>query len=470
MSFIGSMFGQNGTGLNFRAKSADLITPTTAAQADTTFQQSQDALAKQNAFLQALQGQNGVTNQSDVFNQLKNVAAGTGPNPAQAMLNQSTGNNIASQAALMAGQRGSSANPALVARMAAQQGGTLQQQAVGQGATMQANQSLNAINQMGGLATQQVGQQAGAVNAANTFAQGEQGQILNAIAGQNSNKVANMAQENAANAGIAGIAAKGQQDLLGGAVSGVGTGAVSGVGTAAAAAHGGMIPPKRMADGGAVTPTIPEVPPMAAPQAPTYATAPKQGPMSAVGKHLSQASMAPGQSTPSGAFSSGQTAGTAIGQGLKSLFGSSTPTPGSPASMPSASDWSSWAKTPEGSVPSSAENYSMMKNMPDEKMARGGKVPAKVSPGELYLKPQAAQAVAAGKANPLAVGERIPGKAKVKGDSYANDTVSKKLDAGGVVVPRSEMDSEDPMEHARRFVAAVYAQGRKAPMRKAKSK
>lgn len=95
--------------------------------------------------------------------------------------------------------------------------------------------------------------------------------------------------------------------------------------------------------------------------------------------------------------------------------------------------------------------------------ARGGqtrKVPALVSPGETYLKPAQAKAVAKGKADPLKVGERIPGTPKVAGNSYANDTVPKKLDAGGVVIPNSIMQSSDPAHNAYKFVQAVMAQQR----------
>ena len=76
-----------------------------------------------------------------------------------------------------------------------------------------------------------------------------------------------------------------------------------------------------------------------------------------------------------------------------------------------------------------------------ENFKKGGKakgdVPAMVSPGEETLTPKQAQKVAAGKADPLKVGERVPGKAKVKGDSEKNDIVPKMLKDGGMVIPRS---------------------------------
>jgi hypothetical protein len=91
-------------------------------------------------------------------------------------------------------------------------------------------------------------------------------------------------------------------------------------------------------------------------------------------------------------------------------------------------------------------------------MAQGGKVPALVSPGEKYLDPKDVQKVARG-ANPMKVAETIPGKPVVGGakNSYANDTVEKNLDEGGVVLPRSVTQSKDADSKARAFVAAILA-------------
>lgn len=118
-----------------------------------------------NAQNQALSGLQNVGNQQAALGQqYQNIANGTGPNPAQAALNQATGQNVANQAALMASQRGAGANIGLLARQAAQQGAATQQQAVGQGATMQAQQEMNALsglsaNQQAQAATQgQIGQ------------------------------------------------------------------------------------------------------------------------------------------------------------------------------------------------------------------------------------------------------------------------------------------------------------------------
>jgi hypothetical protein len=88
--------------------------------------------------------------------------------------------------------------------------------------------------------------------------------------------------------------------------------------------------------------------------------------------------------------------------------------------------------------------------------ARGGRVPAKVSPGEVYIPPHNVKAVAKG-ADAKQAGEVIPGKAKVKGDSLKNDTVDKDLESGGVVIPRSVMNSKDPAKEAAKFVNAILA-------------
>jgi hypothetical protein len=91
-------------------------------------------------------------------------------------------------------------------------------------------------------------------------------------------------------------------------------------------------------------------------------------------------------------------------------------------------------------------------------MAKGGKVDALVSPGEIYLPPEKAKAAMEGKASPLS-GEKIKGKPVVGGavNSYANDIVEKKLAPGGVILPRSVTQSSNPKEAAERFIAALKA-------------
>lgn len=331
----------NGLGITsgYKADPSALLDPTNKQQLNDQYANTQSGLAQQQAFLDALKAQNGIANQSNVYNQLGNIAAGQGPNPAQAMLAQATGANTANQAALMAGQRGAGANTGLIARQAAQQGAANQQAAVGQGATMQANQALNALNMQGGLATQQVGQQANATGAYNQFAQNEQNNLLNA-ATQHNNA---MNSANSINAGTANANATATGNLI------------SNIGGAAGSVMG-------LANGGQVPPHAPQ---------------------------------------------------------------------------------------------SSVANYF-------HKMAAGGMVPAMVSPGEVYVPPKNVAKVAAG-ADPRSQGEVIPGKAKVKGDSFKNDTVPKNLAEGGFMIPKSIMESDDVAKKAAAFVAAHLAKRGKLP-------
>lgn len=345
MGAVGGLLGVNGgiNGTGFSTPSG-----TNAGQINTAYNQNQAALGGQNDLLAALQAQKGLQNQSNVYNQLQGVVSGQGPNPAQAMLNQSTGQNVANQAALMAGQRGAGANVGLMARQNAQQGANLQQQAAGQGASMQAQQALNALGQAGNMAGTMAQNQIGQVNQNVASQQAEQG-IL-----QGANTANNQIQGQLANTTM-----QGQQGLIGGGMNalGAGTGLIGG--------KSGITSLMGKADGGLI-----------------------QNPNS----------------------------------GPQSMFAQSL----------------------------------MNKPM----MAEGGQVPAMVSPGEKFLKPNEAQAVAQGKANPMRVGEQIPGQAKVKGDSYKNDTVPKKLEEGGVVIPRSVMDSKNPAKGAADFVRAVMAKKR----------
>lgn len=93
--------------------------------------------------------------------------------------------------------------------------------------------------------------------------------------------------------------------------------------------------------------------------------------------------------------------------------------------------------------------------MPVMAAARGGKVPAMVSPGETYIPPGKVKQAAKG--NPLSAGEKIPGKPNVAGNSYSNDTVPKTLESGGIVIPNSIMQSPDPVGGAKDFIANIIA-------------
>jgi len=374
LGFGGNGGPAGGQGVNYQPGLAPVLQLTNANQINQANQGVNNALAQQQAFVNAVNGANGIGNLSSVYGQLQGVANGTGPNPAQAMLAQATGANVANQAALMAGQRGAGANPALIARQAAQAGAGVQQNAAGQAATLQANQSLNALGQLGGIAGLQAGMQQGALSGLNQYALAGQGQQLNAGQGLNQTNLAQQQGVNTINAGLAGQTQKLQGQLIGGALSGLSGGLSSLAGGGGGAASGG---PGAIGGGGAA-------------------------------------------STMFAGATGGKVSDTGIG---------SNPVIG-PRSM-------------------------LGKHLT---MSQGGKVPALLSPGEKYLDPKQAKEVASGKKSISETGKTIPGKAKVKGDSLKNDTVKAKLDAGGVVVKRSVMNSPDVVDKAHAFVSAVMAQ------------
>lgn len=455
---IGASGGASGSGFQAPA-AADITNPVTQDQINQAYTGVQGGLTQQNQLLGALQGQNGLANQSSVYNQLQGVTNGTGPNPAQAQLAQATGANTANQAALMAGQRGASQNVGLIARQAAQQGAANQQNAAGQAASLQAQQSLNALGQMGGLATTQAGQQIGQVNTNTTAQQNEQQQLLGAQQGYNSAQVSNQASVNAGNTALANTSLQGQQAMIGGLTNSA---------SAALKAKGGKI--QKYAQGSAYV----QSPPMSdnewdnkaanpnAPQSPTIAStapnyaAPATGGPSPFAQHIKNAIVAAGSSNSNPATTYGGNSGaqsmqqgfsnlgSSIGSGLKSLFSSS------PNDMTNSMGTQGTGSTD---------------NDTDQGYAKGGPVPAMVSPGEKYLTPSSAKAVAKEGKNPMKVGKTIPGKPKVSGakDSYANDIVPATLEEGGIVIPRSVTQAKDSEKKAIEFVRDHYARGGQIP-------
>lgn len=356
-------------------------------------------LAQQQNFVNALNAQNGIGNQSQVYNQLQGIANGRGPNPAQAMLNQATGANVANQAALMASQRGAGANAGMIARQAANQGAAIQQNAVGQGATMQANQSLNAIGAAGNMANQQVGQQANAVGNLNQFSQGAQGlaqsqqnNLLNAQGSYNNALTGGQGNVNNNNQNVAQM----QANQTGGLLNGAG---------AAATALGGM-----------------------------KGTAP---------------------TTTSGGFNtSGGTNNVDLGN-----TGGAAANSINPETIQAASAGGMTMAATGGQIPGPSSFVGRHLANKPQMLAHGGTVDAMVSPGERYLSPKELKKVEQGKKSPMKAGEKIPGKPKVGGatNDYANDTVHKKLQAGGVVLPRSVTQDKNPSAAAAKFVQAILS-------------
>lgn len=465
MSFLSGLFGQNG--MNFQAQSGNPISPL-AGGAPDAIAQSQGAIGQQQQLATALQQAGGIQNQQNVYSQLGNIANGQGPNPARAQLSQATGQNVANQASLMAGQRGASQNAGLIARQAGQQGAATQQQAAGQAATLQAQQSLGALGQQAGIAGQQVGNQLTAQGALTGAAQGQAGQLIGANVAQNTASIQNAQQQNASNAAIAGVNAQGQQQLLGNVVGGIGAlgDLLAEGGIVGNYDNGGDIPDFEAGNSFTPTPTI---------QTPAAPSKSGGGKSSGGGGAGLLALMAPGgtvqqyggnggipnffgsspKSTDQSSFASslagggakayqtGQ-AGVQIGQGiangLNDLFGSSATSSGSAVGY----GVSTTASNPEADI----GDYSAL--------AGGGKVKALLSPGEKYLPPNEVKKVAKGEKPAINAGEIIKGgKAKVPGDSLKNDTVKKTLTEDGIVIPRSITQGKNPGPAAAKFVEAL---------------
>lgn len=531
MGAIGSMLGMAGGagGSGFSGpEEARIDRPTTIAQANTAYDQSNQALVNQDFFTQQVLAQGGLNNQTSVFNQLQNVANGQGPNPAQAMLNQATGANVANQAALIAGQRGSNANVGLMARQAAQQGAQTQQQAIGQGANMQAQQSLNAMGAMGNMANQQANQAVGAVQGQTSAAQNQQSNILNSISAQNNAGVGMQSNINNANASMANTR-MGQQagmlsNIMGGPAMAMNMAqggqvpqkfAVGGEAESAKLVSGGSSgPPKAAPDegGGGPMGTIMKILPLAMAalnkggevprqmyaqgaqvQAPPMFMAPQMldlntqppipvnkenGPRSQMGKYFNSNKTQPqtdykqyqGSGFTADQMSNDASRAAMFNEGALPQPDASVDAislPGAtemlPAAVDSGADLAAAAATeaiPE--VAAEAASSAGAEGLAALFAAKGGEVPAMVSPSEVYLDRKAVKEVARGK-DPITAGERIPGKAKVSGNSYANDTVPKMLESGGIVIPKSVMESKHPHWAAHAFVSQILAKNGKLP-------
>ena len=224
-SALGNPIGAIGSALtnNFQAGIANTQAGTNAAQLNNAYTGVQGSLTgQQNIVNQTQPGlTQGLGAQSTLSGQLANEAAGSGPNPAQAALNQNTGQNIAQQAALAAGQRGAGANVGLLAAQNAQQGAATQQQAVGQGATLSAEQQLAAQQQQAALASTQVGQGATAAQNLSQQQQNEQNILQGANTSYNNALVAGQSNANNVNAGVASGNQAQAGNIFGGALSGL---------------------------------------------------------------------------------------------------------------------------------------------------------------------------------------------------------------------------------------------------------
>lgn len=419
---VGLGGGAGGTGFS-GPQTAGIQNPVTQGQVDTAYTGSQNSMASQQALLSALQAQNGIGNQSQVYNQLQGVANGTGPNPAQAQLAQATGQNVANQAALMAGQRGANANVGLMARQAAQTGAATQQNAVGQAATLQANQSLNAINSAGTMANTQASNQIGQTNA-NTAAQQAQLQaLINAQTGYNNTQTSMQSNINNANASLANTTMQGTQNMIGGLMNSSGgassmMGGSSGgggagmAGMAAMAAGGGEI--EQMADGG----DMPQ--PQVTPMAPV-------GPQSSFGQFLA-----------------GQSAPPAPAPEMMSPYAPPNQTAAAFKQQPGKQPPQGQQSNPDLAATSGSNLGATDLVQP----SNGTMMAAKGGVAKDFRGGGPVQAA------------NVAEKAAKSGNSYANDKIPAVLSEHEIVIPRSITLGKDPVNQSAQFVQAVLAKRR----------
>ncbi len=486
---LGTAGGAGGTGYA-KPQQAKILQPTTSEEAQNAQTGVNNSLGSSDALLAALQAQKGVQNQSTVYdqgqllgkqinsvngtgaeagamgqqrglagnlgnangvgiqtgavgglqnvlsqqqgtaNQLQGIANGTGPNPAQAALNQSTGQNIANQAALMAGQRGAGANVGLMARQAAQQGAATQQQAVGQGATMQAQQELGAINALTG--------QQQAMGATNTNIAGigsgltaAQQAAINAQYGQGAGVVGQMQNQQGMNAGIANnmvgnqIGASNQNVQQNLANTGQQYGVIQGVNNANVAAQGNVntanagLAGQRQSDQGGLVGGL------------------MQGAGQIGAKYIGGKLF---DTTATNAATDGKLVGAEEGGGAAAGAGGIAGEAGGDAV----------GDTAEGIAEAGAT------------AARGGMVGPASSFVQHVHKSRSVPMAHGGMTRDFRDGGGVKAsspdeKAKKKGNSYSNDRIPAVLSEGEVVIPRSIMQSKDPARSAADFVSKVLA-------------
>lgn len=224
ISGVGDLFGGAPNNAGFQAQSAPITNPVDPNLLAQTQMNAYNQNLASNSFANGLVpgAYQGVQTQGNLTQALQNQANGLGPNPAQAQLAQATGQNIAGQASLAAGQRGASSNVGLIQREAAQQGAGIQQNAIGQASILQAQQQLAAQQQLQQLAAQQIGQGQAGLNSANQATLTNQGQLLAGAQGYNTNQIQNVAQQNQANSNVAVHNANTSAGTLGGAINGIG--------------------------------------------------------------------------------------------------------------------------------------------------------------------------------------------------------------------------------------------------------
>lgn len=458
---LGTIGGALGLNNNFQATGANIQAGTNQAQLNQAYNQAQQGIGQQQGLAGTLtpQAAQGVASQNALAQQLYGMTQGQGPNPAQAQLAQTTGQNVAQQAALAAGQRGAAGNVGLMARQNAMNAGQVQQAAAGQAATLEAQQQIAAQQNLANLAGTQIGQAGQAIQGVNTAVQNEQNTLQGANTAANQAQVGMQSNINATNASTA----QAQQGTMGKLLGGVGS-AISGV--LGGLSEGGVVGQdekehhiklaemnaasimhgrQNYAPGGQISanPLLGNQTGSQA-QAPVSSaqyTAPTSG---GGGFSVSGAPSAPsqGDSSDNSAFNSGIKG--AAGAITNYFTGNGNLSPGSSALSNAGVD-----ATSDLGMEAISEGYAgggKVCEGPHGHVAHflmGGKVPAMVSPGEIYLSPDQVHKVVHEDVDPAKIGRKFSGKAKVKGDSLKNDTIPADLEEGGVVIDRKNMSTKD---------------------------
>lgn len=407
--------------------------------------------AGQNALGANGETQNILSQQQGLTNQLQGVANGTGPNPALAALNQSTGQNVANQGALMAGQRGAGANVGLIAREAAQQGATTQQQAVGQAATLQSQQQLNAL---GAIGTQQQNMANTNINQqnANTSLLGTGASANNA---QNNTGVSNYGMAQGINSQVSQNNTNAVNQSTSGLLGGIGSAIGGPIGSILGGlAKGGVVG----YDGGGM---IAAPTPAAEPDAPSIPSTVLDGKLAQ--KNKSSSGNAPNlPDMPNTDLTTpdlgSQFAGPGYGLGADTSLGGDAASSGAFDGALGAVALSRGGTVHPKYHPKFFHEYFSSGGV------SGGKIQALVSAKEVYLGPKQVKEVIERGADPMKIGHHFPGKDKVSKDSKKNDVISTTLEQGGVVLPIHITTHKDASNRGRKFVANAVAKHMKRPM------
>lgn len=482
--FLGTINGALGLNNGFQASGANIQQGTNSTQLNNAYTGAQGGLGAQGSLQSTLapQAQSAVNAQNTLSQQYANEAAGQGPNPAQAELAQATGQNVAATNAAIAGARGGSQNIGLLARQAAQAGANTQQNAVGQAATLQAQQQLAAQNAQANLANNQISQTGQATTGLNSAQQNEQGILQNANTSANNAAVSQQGNINNVNASTSAA----NQNMAGNLFGGI-TSALSSV--SSLFAEGGEVDAPNLgtvsdsSDSASPGPTIGSDP-LPADQT-NFASAVNKpsnplGGSGGAGGIAALAALARGGSVSRMAGGGGPIVGNPLlanpsysgpvsfaGQYLNQSSATSGPNIGSSSLPGGTSDLSKSAKV-SGSKSSNAPPSNTGAGdfvTPDDATAAGIQ-PATGGLGDV----SGVMAVARGgfvpdhnmKAGGRVIPKNAAEKAKVKGDSYSNDTVPAMLSAGEVVIDRDTMKDPGPMGQMARLLAAHLNKKKKA--------